>query len=252
MSKPVVFVTGGAKGIGKAISEEFARNGFDVIISGRDNAAIELAVADISAAAKGIVIGKVVDIMDTHSVNTAFAEVDNEFGSLTTLVNCAGVIVRKPIEHMSDDEWSTVIDTDLSGAFKCSRAASHLLGKAKNASVVNVGSIAGSVGIAERTGYTSAKAGLEALTRTLAMEWAPRGIRVNNVAPGWTLTEMVDKGIKDGKIDDVFLKDRIALGRLAQPSEVAKVVYFLASPDASYVTGQTITVDGGMTINGNV
>ena len=252
MSKKVVFITGGAKGIGKAISDEFARNGFDVIIAGRDTDAVERAVNDISVSSVGNIVGMNVDITNTESVNNTFAQVANEFGSLTTLVNCAGVIVRKPIEQMSDDEWSQVIETDLSGAFKCSRAASELLGKAQGASVVNVGSIAGSVGIAERTGYTSAKAGLEALTRTLAMEWAPRGIRVNNVAPGWTLTEMVDKGIKDGKIDDAFLKQRIALGRLAETSEIAKVVYFLASQDASYITGQTITVDGGMTINGNV
>ena len=252
MSNPVVFITGGAKGIGKAISEEFARHGFDVVISGRDKSAIDSAVAQISSETNSRVVGKVVDITDTTSVDKAFAEVGSEFGQLTTLVNCAGVIVRKPIENMTDDDWATVIDTDLSGAFKCSRAASALLGKAKDASVVNVGSIAGSVGIAERMGYTSAKAGLEALTRTLAMEWASRGIRVNNVAPGWTLTEMVERGIDDGKINDAFLKERIALGRLADTKEIAQVVYFLASSAASYITGQTITVDGGMTINGNV
>lgn len=251
MSNPVAFITGGAKGIGKAISFEFACKGYDVVIAGRDKAALDLAVAELCASTSGIVVGKVLDITNTGSINRVFDEVDKEFGSLTTLVNCAGVIVRKPIEHMTDDEWSTVIDTDLTGAFKCSRAASSLLGKAHNASVVNVGSIAGSVGIAERTGYTSAKAGLEALTRTLAMEWAPRGIRVNNVAPGWTMTEMVAKGIAEGKIDDAFLKERIALGRLAETDEIANVVYFLASSASSYITGQTLTVDGGMTVNGN-
>lgn len=252
MSNQVAFITGGAKGIGKAISEEFARNDFDVVVAGRDKFAIDQAVIEIANHTQSQVVGKVVDITSTASINTVFAEIEQEFGLLTTVVNCAGVIARKPIEEMTDAEWDLVIDTDLSGAFKCSRAASHLLRKSKDASVVNVGSIAGAVGIAQRTGYTAAKAGLEALTRTLAMEWAARGIRVNNVAPGWTLTEMVSKGIQDGKIDESFLQERIALGRLANPSEIAKVVFFLASPAASYITGQTVTVDGGMIINGNV
>jgi NAD(P)-dependent dehydrogenase (short-subunit alcohol dehydrogenase family) len=125
------------------------------------------------------------------------------------------------------------------------------LEKAKGATIVNVGSIAGSVGIAGRAGYTAAKAGLEGLTRTLGLEWADRDIRVNAVAPGWTRTEMVAGGIKDGRLSEAALTSRIPQKRLAEPSEIAKVVLFLMSSDSSYITGQTITVDGGITINGN-
>ena len=121
----------------------------------------------------------------------------------------------------------------------------------RSGTVVNIGSIAGAQGIAGRTGYTAAKAGLEGLTRTLALEWAHRNIRVNNVAPGWTRTEMVAAGIRDKRIDEDLITSRIALGRLAEPREIANVVLFLAGPDSSYITGQTITVDGGITINGN-
>ena len=123
--------------------------------------------------------------------------------------------------------------------------------KSSGATIVNVGSIAGSVGIAGRAGYTAAKAGLEGLTRTLGLEWASRDIRVNAVAPGWTRTEMVAGGIKDGRLSEAALTARIPQQRLAEPSEIAKVVLFLMSSDSSYITGQTITVDGGITINGN-
>jgi NAD(P)-dependent dehydrogenase (short-subunit alcohol dehydrogenase family) len=143
------------------------------------------------------------------------------------------------------------MDTDLSGVFRCSQAAFADLEKAKGATIVNVGSIAGSVGIAGRAGYTAAKAGLEGLTRTLGLEWADRDIRVNAVAPGWTRTEMVAGGIKDGRLSEAALTSRIPQKRLAEPHEIATVVKFLMSADSSYITGQTITVDGGITINGN-
>lgn len=252
MTPPTALITGGAKGIGAAISDEFARNQWNVIVSGRDLVAIDSTVSTLTKKYPNVSItGVVMDVTDTDSIAKAFETISQQHDALTTVVNCAGIIIRKSIEEVSDEEWHRVIDTDLSSAFKVCRAASTLLGRATQASVVNVGSIAGSVGIAGRTGYTSAKAGLEGFTRTLALEWAPRNIRVNNVAPGWTRTEMVDNGILDGRIDEAFLNSRIGLGRLAEPAEIASAVFFLASPAASYITGQTLLVDGGITINGN-
>ncbi|MEI6404829.1 MAG: SDR family NAD(P)-dependent oxidoreductase [Actinomycetes bacterium] len=252
MTPPTALITGGAKGIGAAISDEFARNQWNVIVSGRDLVAIDSTVSTLTKKYPNVSItGVVMDVTDTDSIAKAFETISQQHDALTTVVNCAGIIIRKSIEEVSDEEWLRVIDTDLSSAFKVCRAASTLLGRATQASVVNVGSIAGSVGIAGRTGYTSAKAGLEGFTRTLALEWAPRNIRVNNVAPGWTRTEMVDNGILDGRIDEAFLNSRIGLGRLAEPAEIASAVFFLASPAASYITGQTLLVDGGITINGN-
>jgi len=252
VTPPTALITGGAKGIGAAISDEFARNQWNVIVSGRDLVAIDSTVSTLTKKYPNVSItGVVMDVTDTDSIAKAFETISQQHDALTTVVNCAGIIIRKSIEEVSDEEWHRVIDTDLSSAFKVCRAASTLLGRATQASVVNVGSIAGSVGIAGRTGYTSAKAGLEGFTRTLALEWAPRNIRVNNVAPGWTRTEMVDNGILDGRIDEAFLNSRIGLGRLAEPAEIASAVFFLASPAASYITGQTLLVDGGITINGN-
>jgi NAD(P)-dependent dehydrogenase (short-subunit alcohol dehydrogenase family) len=243
-------VTGGAKGIGLAISQELVALGWNVVVTGRDAAAIDTAVAGL-ASGPGKTIGRVMDVRDRTSIDSVIADTRSEFGSLDSLINCAGVIIRDESEVLSEADWETVIDTDLSGVFKCSQAAFADLEKAKGATIVNVGSIAGSVGIAGRAGYTAAKAGIEGLTRTLGLEWADRDIRVNAVAPGWTRTEMVAGGIKDGRLSEAALTSRIPQKRLAEPSEIAKVVLFLMSSDSSYITGQTITVDGGITINGN-
>ena len=243
-------VTGGAKGIGLAISRELVALGWNVVITGRDSAAITSAVASLDSG-PGKAIGKVMDVRDRNSIDSVIGEIRNEFSSLDSLINCAGVIIRDESEVLSEADWNTVIDTDLSGVFKCSQAAFADLEKSSGATIVNVGSIAGSVGIAGRAGYTAAKAGLEGLTRTLGLEWASRDIRVNAVAPGWTRTEMVAGGIKDGRLSEAALTARIPQQRLAEPSEIAKVVLFLMSSDSSYITGQTITVDGGITINGN-
>jgi NAD(P)-dependent dehydrogenase (short-subunit alcohol dehydrogenase family) len=243
-------VTGGAKGIGLAISQELVALGWNVVVTGRDANAIEAAVSGL-ASGPGKAIGRVMDVRDRASIDSVIADIRREFGSLDSLINCAGVIIRDESEVLSEADWETVIDTDLSGVFKCSQAAFTDLEKAKGATIVNVGSIAGSVGIAGRAGYTAAKAGLEGLTRTLGLEWADRDIRVNAVAPGWTRTEMVAGGIKDGRLSEAALTSRIPQKRLAEPSEIAKDVLFLMSSDSSYITGQTITVDGGITINGN-
>jgi len=243
-------ITGGAKGIGLAISQELINDGWNVVITGRDATAIASAVAGL-ASGPGKAVGKVMDVRDRTSIDAVFTEIRNEFESLDSLINCAGVIIRDESESLSEPDWNTVIDTDLSGVFKCSQAAYADLVKSPGATIVNVGSIAGSVGIAGRAGYTAAKAGLEGLTRTLGLEWADRDIRVNAVAPGWTRTEMVAGGIKDGRLSEAALTARIPQQRLAEPSEIAKVVKFLMSSDSSYITGQTIVVDGGITINGN-
>ena len=243
-------ITGGAKGIGLAISQELINDGWNVVITGRDATAIASAVAGLNSG-PGKAVGKVMDVRDRASIDAVFTEIRTEFDSLDSLINCAGVIIRDESEILSEQDWNTVIDTDLSGVFKCSQAAYPDLVKSPGATIVNVGSIAGSVGIAGRAGYTAAKAGLEGLTRTLGLEWADRDIRVNAVAPGWTRTEMVAGGIKDGRLSEAALTARIPQQRLAEPSEIAKVVKFLMSTDSSYITGQTIVVDGGITINGN-
>lgn len=243
----VALVTGGAKGIGKAISVDLAGRGYTVIVTGRDTAAIDATVVQLGAPAKGFVM----DVSSPQSVDDVFTQVSANVGPVSVLINCAGVIERAPAEDYDDRQWRHVLDTDLSGAFWCARAAARQMFGCGGGSIINIGSIASETGLAGRASYTTAKAGLSGLTRTLALEWAHRGIRVNTVAPGWTRTEMVQSGFDNGTLTESALTARIPLQRLAEPQEIAAVAGFLASEAARYLTGQVIVVDGGYTINGN-
>lgn len=248
---PVALVTGGAKGIGLSISQHLARRGYTVVVTGRDVAAIDAAVQDIGSGGASAACGMAMDVTSSGDVDRVFDVVHRELGPVSLLVNCAGVLVRSAAEDYSDDDWTRVIDTDLNGVFWCARAAARQMLPAGGGAIVNISSVAAHVGISGRVSYASAKAGMSGLTRTLALEWAQRGVRVNAVAPGWTLTKMVQSGFDTGKLDEAKLAHRIPMRRLAAPAEIAAVVGFLGSDDASYVTGQIITVDGGFTLNGD-
>ena len=244
----VAVVTGagrGGRGIGRGIAVALAAAGADVVITARTNIADAEAVAAecIALGVKSMAV--VADIVDESSVEALFKTTMESFGRVDILVNNAGITRDTLLLRMSVDQWDSVIDANLKGAFLCSRAASKIMLRQKSGRIVNIASVNGLRGSAGQTNYSASKAGLIGFSRSLAKELASRGITVNVVAPGFIDTQMTDSF--EGDAREQLLKT-IPLGRFGQAEDVGAAVAFLASNAASYITGQVLTVDGGVTV----
>ena len=238
----VAIVTGAGRGIGKGIALRLASEGASVACCGRTLANVDATVAEISRAG-GRAAAYAVDVADGAQVGETCDRVLKEFVRIDVLVNNAGVTRDQLLLRMSDEDWDAVLDTNLKGAFHFAKAVTRSMLRQRSGRIINISSIIGLTGNAGQSNYAASKAGLIGFTKSLARELASRTITVNAVAPGFIVTDMTQAL---GEEAQTALKGRIALGRLGSAEDVANVVLFLASDLAAYVTGQVITVDGGL------
>ena len=242
LDKQVALVTGASRGIGRAIALVLARQGATVI----GTATSEAGAAGIgeALAAEGLTgRGVVLEVNDAQAIDALIDSIVKEFGALNVLVNNAGITRDQLAMRMKDDEWDAVIDTNLKAVFRLSRAVLRPMMKARGGRIINITSVVGSAGNPGQLNYAAAKAGVAGMTRALAREIGSRNITVNCVAPGFIDTDMT-KVLPEEQ--QAALKTQIPLGRLGSPEDIGHAVAFLASPQAGYITGTTLHVNGGM------
>jgi 3-oxoacyl-[acyl-carrier protein] reductase len=232
-------ITGASRGIGAAIADRLREDGFFVVGTATSVAGADAITARLGEQGRGLQL----DIASPESVTELFAQVSDLASAPLILVNNAGITKDNLLMRMSESEWSEVLDTNLSGAFRVTKPVLRGMLKARWGRVINVGSVVGRLGNPGQGNYVASKAGLEGFTRSLAMEVASRGVTVNAVAPGFIVTDMTEALTQD---QTAAMLEGIPLGRMGEATEIAAAVSFLCSEQAGYITGQTLQVNGGL------
>lgn len=247
MTEQVVLVTGGASGIGAATVEEFLQENWRVVVLDIDVTSID---DDIRNNKRVLLLEA--NICEQDSVNEAVDLAIAEFGHIDALINNAGIQRWSTMEDLDIEVWQDVLNTNLFGGLFCLHAVGkHMLARGSGA-IVNVVSVLAEKAVSKRGPYSASKSALMSVTRTVAIEWGSRGIRINGVGPGYVDTPLMDSYYEGGIINKEDILANIPMGRMASPKEIANVIYFLASEKASYVTGQTFFVDGGFLVNSGI
>jgi len=242
LNDEIALVTGASRGIGRAIALELGQRGATVIgTATTDRGASEIDGTLTDAGIRGA--GHALDVTDRGSVDACVKEIGGEFGPVTVLVNNAGITRDNLLMRMKDEEWDAVLETNLGSVFRVARACLRGMMKARRGRIINIASVVGDTGNAGQTNYAAAKAGMAGFTKSLAREVGARGITVNTVAPGFIDTDMT-RSLPEAQ--RTALLEQVPAGRFGSPEEVAHACAFLAAPEAAYITGQTVHVNGGM------
>ncbi len=251
LSGKVAVITGAGSGIGRAAAELFAREGAEVALVDLNAQAAAAAAGQITdAGGRALAVGA--DVADAAQVDLAFRQISGEFGRIDVLYNNAGVNSAGSVVDATDEDWDRCFAVNAKGTFLCSRAAGRLMVAAGGGSIVNQGSVAAVVGIANFASYCASKGAVVALTRSMSVDLAPRNVRVNVICPGTVYTPLMEpmlraRGNGDLAAGLAMTTAKYPIGRLGTPAEIAAVALFLASDDSSFLTGSVITADGGMT-----
>ncbi|QEM06018.1 SDR family oxidoreductase [Mucilaginibacter rubeus] len=240
----LAIVTGGASGLGLATTKKFTEEGIKTIIIGRDEAKLIAAVTQLG----DLCSYRQYDLSDTTGIPQLIAEIEAEFGAPDILVNNAGINHKKAFAEVTDEEFARVIQTNLTSIFAISREVVKIMLKAGSGSIINISSMAAQYGIPYVIAYTASKTAIEGMTKAMATELSPQGIRINCVAPGFIATDMSAKALDNDPARKQKVMGRTPMGKLGEPADVAEAVYYLATDTAKYVTGVVLQVDGGNSI----
>lgn len=248
----VTMITGAGRGLGKALALRFAREGACVVAAGRSYDLLEAVCGEIGQAG-GAGCPVPMDVKDPGSVERAVRETVDRCGRVDVLINNSGISMVGPTEGLSYESWNDAIATNLTGVFLCSQAvARHMIERGGQGCIINISSTFGKTPVPHRAAYCASKAGVDMLTKVMAIEWAGKNIRVNAIAPGYLNTEFIQALEKQGKLDTRSLKRRIPQGRIGSADEITGLAVYMAGDEATYMTGSVVYVDGGWTAYGFV
>ncbi len=247
LEKKIALVTGAGSGLGRAITLEFAKQGAHVFACDRDEQSVQ-ETAEAASKNGGAATPLRSDVCDKDDIASVLSAIEKDSGKLDVLVNNAGITQREDFRHISDEQWQEILDVNLTGAMRLSRDALGLLKVSGSASIINISSIMERIHVRQLSAYSTTKAALAGLSRAMAVEYSAFNVRVNYICPGYAETAMTKRILRNPAVRQGLL-DRTPMNRFVQPEDVAKAALFLASDEASFITGEGLTVDGGMSVS---